>query len=193
MSVQNVVLGELVRRRGYGYQLHDRLRELLIDVFGFSETAVYPALQSLERRGLIVAVDRVPSRREDRWTNPRIVYEATPEGEKRYRQWMAQPTRKTPLREELHLKLISATVEDVPALLDALDCIEEDCCRCLADVSAHPLAARQPGSPRADTFGATLVQDAVVGHLQATLEWVERSRSALETLAADTRRSALDR
>jgi DNA-binding PadR family transcriptional regulator len=181
--VQNVVLGELVRRRGYGYQLHDRLRELLTDVFGFSETAVYPALQALEKRGLIVEVDRAPSRRDERWSNPRIVYEATPAGERFYRDWIAQPTRKTPLREELHLKLIGAGPADVPALLDALDGVEDDCCRRLAEIAAHPLVRRQPGGPSSGSFGALLVQDALVTHLQTTLEWVERSRSALQHLA----------
>lgn len=181
--MQNVVLGELVRRRGYGYQLHDRLRELLTDVFGFSETAVYPALQALEKRRLIVEVDRAPSRRDDRWSNPRIIYAATPAGERFYREWIAQPTRKTFLREELHLKLIGAGTADVPAMLEALDDVEDDCCRQLAEIVAHPLVARQPGSPGSSAFGAILVQDALVTHLQATLEWVARSRSALAGVA----------
>lgn len=184
MSVQNVVLGELVRRRGYGYQLNDRLRELLIDVFGFSETVVYPALQALEKRGLIVEVDRVPSRRDDRWSNPRIVYEATPEGEQRFREWMAGPTRMTPLREELHMKLICAVPGDVPALFGALDAVEDDCCRRLAEIAEQPLLARRSRGDACSAFGALLVQDALVAHLQTTLEWVERSRSALANLAS---------
>lgn len=182
--MQNVVLGELVKRRGYGYQLHDRLRELLTDVFGFSETAVYPALQALEKRGLIVEVDRAPSRRDDRWSNPRIVYEATPAGERAYREWIAQPIRKTPLREELHLKLIGAGPADAPAMLDALDEVEDDCCRRLAEIVARPLVERQPGGAAGNGFGAVLVQDALVMHLQATLEWVGRSRAALANLTA---------
>jgi len=190
VSVQNVVLGELVRRRGYGYQLHDRLRELLTDVFGFSETAVYPALQALEKRGLIVEVARAPSRRDDRWSNPRIVYEATPAGERAYREWIAQPVKKTPLREELHLKLIGAGPADVPAMLEALDDVEDDCCRRLADIVARPLVDRQPGGPGTNGFGAVLVQDALVTHLQATLEWVERSRAALARLTASEGRAA---
>lgn len=191
MSVQNIVLGELVRQRGYGYQLQDRLRELFIDVFGFSETAVYPALQALERRGLIEAVDRIPAHRGERWTNPRIVYEITDEGRRRFHAWMAAPARKTPLREELHMKLMCARPEDVPALVDALLTVEAECRERLADIVARPLAARQPGTD-AETetetdgdFGAAIVQDGVVSHLQATLEWTERSRTALERLAAD--------
>lgn len=174
-----------MRRRGYGYQLHDRLRELLTDVFGFSETAVYPALQALEKRRLIVEVDRAPSRRDDRWSNPRIIYAATPAGERFYRDWIAQPTRKTFLREELHLKLIGAGPSDVPAMLAALDAVEDDCCRQLSEIVAHPLVERQPGGQGSGGgFGAILVQDALVTHLQATLEWVERSRSALTHVAA---------
>lgn len=184
VSVQNIVLGELVRQRGYGYQLQDRLRELFVDVFGFSETAVYPALQTLERRGLIEAVDRIPAHRGERWTNPRIVYEVTDEGRRRFHAWMAAPARKTPLREELHMKLMCAGPEDVPVLVDALLSVEAECRERLADVVARPLADRQPQLEPDAGFGAALVQDGVVSHLQATLAWAERSRAALEQLAA---------
>lgn len=189
--MQNVVLGELMRRRGYGYQLHDRLRDVLGDVFGFSDTVVYPALQALAQRGLIVEVDRIPSRRDDHWANqrnPRIIYEATPAGERHYREWIAAPTRKSPLREELHLKLIGAGPAELPLLLDALDSVEDDCCKRLAEIAARPLMERHPGGARSGALGSILVQDALVSHLQTTLEWVERSRAGISNLAASVAR-----
>ncbi|ADB52063.1 PadR family transcriptional regulator [Conexibacter woesei] len=179
MSVQNVVLGQLVRRRGYGYELRDRLRELFSDVLGLSDTAVYPALEALERKGLIVEVEREPARREERWSNPRVVYEATPEGRSHFRRWMAEPARKAPLREELHMKLMIAEPEDVPALIEALRKVEDECRAQLRKIIEHPLDADR--NPRAQTpaFGPTLVQDGVISHLQTTMEWAQRSRSAL--------------
>jgi DNA-binding PadR family transcriptional regulator len=188
--VQNVVLGELVRRRGYGYQLQDRLREVLTDLFGFSDTAVYPALQALAQRGLIVEVDRVPSGRSERWSTQRIIYEATPAGEKHYRAWLSESSRKTPLREELHLKLIGAGPGELPLLLDALDAVEDDCCRRLAEIAARPLVDRHSGATGTGSLGAALVQDALVSHFQTTLEWVERSRSAISNVASTPARPA---
>lgn len=52
MSIQNVVLGELIRRRGYGYgyEIRDQLGEIS-EVLGYSDTFVYAALDALARRG----------------------------------------------------------------------------------------------------------------------------------------------
>lgn len=52
MSVQNVVLGELIKRRGYGYgyELRDQMREFS-EALGYSDTFVYAALLALGLRG----------------------------------------------------------------------------------------------------------------------------------------------
>jgi DNA-binding PadR family transcriptional regulator len=184
MSVQNVVLGQLVRRRGYGYEIADRLRGLFDDVFGFSGTAVYPALTALEKKGLIVEVDREPLLRAARWSHPRVVYEATAAGREHFRRWMEQPPRKTPLREELHMKLILAQPGDVPALLDALRAVEDQCHAQLARIVDRAPGDGPPLGARSSAFGSALVQDGVVAHLRTTLEWSQRSRGALQQLTA---------
>lgn len=183
MSVQNVVLGQLVRRRGYGYEIADRLRDLFGDVFGFSGTAVYPALTALEKKGLIVEVDRGPRAGDAPWPHPRVVYEATAAGRDHFHSWMQQPARKTPLREELHMKLILAQPDDVPALLDALRAVEEQCRDQLARIVERG-DDEQPLGARSSAFGSALVQDGVVAHLRTTVEWSQRSRSALQELGA---------
>lgn len=175
MSVQNVVLGQLIGRPSYGYELRDRLRSLYSDVLGLSDGAVYAALGALARRGLVAAVEDA-TRRPDQ----RVYYEITDDGIRHYREWKATAPRKAPLREELHLQLITATEEDVPALVEATRTFEDECRAQLRQLLERPLDGPAGSAIRGGAFGATLVQDAVVSHLQAMMEWAQRSRRALE-------------
>ena len=56
MSVKHAVLGLVIERPGYGYELIQRL-EQRIEGWRPSETAVYPALRSLRMEGMIRARD----------------------------------------------------------------------------------------------------------------------------------------
>ena len=190
MSVQNVVLGELIKRRGYGYgyELRDQMREFS-EALGYSDTFVYAALVALERQGLVTVVERdggqAPSGRpaartaRSRQSASRVYYEVTDAGRERYRDWMSGPSRKTPLREELHMQLMAADPDDVPHLIEALRDFEEQCRAQLRQVMERPLGSR---SSRGSALGATLVHDALVSHLQTSMEWAQRTRAALQNL-----------
>jgi DNA-binding PadR family transcriptional regulator len=193
VSVQNVVLGELIKRRGYGYgyELRDQMREFA-EALGYSDTFVYAALVALERQRLVTVVERdggdgeradasrpVPPRARSRQSASRVYYEVTDAGRRRYRDWMAAAPRKTPLREELHMLLMAADPEDAPQLVAALRDFEEQCRTQLRQIIDRPLGS-QPG--RARSVGAALVHDALVSHLQTSMEWAQRTRAALERL-----------
>jgi DNA-binding PadR family transcriptional regulator len=190
VSVQNVVLGELIKRRGYGYgyELRDQMREFS-EALGYSDTFVYAALVALERQGLVSVVERDeqqpprhPAARtpRSRQSASRVYYEVTDAGRARYRDWMSGAPRKTPLREELHMQLMAADREDVPHLIEALRDFEEQCRAQLRQVMERPLGSR---SPRSSAIGATLVHDALVSHLQTSMEWAQRTRAALRNLS----------
>jgi DNA-binding PadR family transcriptional regulator len=190
VSVQNVVLGELIKRRGYGYgyELRDQMREFS-EALGYSDTFVYAALVALERQGLVTVVDRDGEQTDPRHPRPRtarssqsasrVYYEVTDSGRERYRDWMTGAPRKTPLREELHMQLMAADPEDVPHLIGALRDFEEQCRVQLRQVMERPLGSH---SPRATAIGATLVHDALVSHLQTSMEWAQRTRTSLQNL-----------
>lgn len=190
VSVQNVVLGELIKRRGYGYgyELRDQMREFS-EALGYSDTFVYAALVALERQGLVSVIERGgeqagsgrPAARtaRSRQSASRVYYEVTEAGRARYRDWMSGPPRKAPLREELHMQLMAAEPGDMPHLVEALQDFEEQCRVQLRLVMERPLGSR---SPRANGIGATLVHDALVSHLQTSMEWAQRTRTALQNL-----------
>lgn len=185
VSVQNVVLGELIKRRGYGYgyELRDQMREFS-EALGYSDTFVYAALVALEKQGLVTVVERASEdpdarRARSRQSASRVYYEVTGEGRRHFREWMANAPRKTPLREELHMQLMAADPEDLPRLVEALHDFEEQCRAQLRTVMERPLGTH---APRRHQVGATLVHDALVSHLQTSMEWAQRTRTALGNL-----------
>ncbi len=184
MSVQNVVLGELIKRRGYGYgyELRDQMREFS-EALGYSDTFIYAALVALERQGLVAVVTRDGERSEtaqrSRQSASRVYYEVTEAGRARYRTWMSGRPRKTPLREELLMQLMAADPEDVPQLVEALRDFEEQCRTQLRRIIERPLGS---APARRHPLGATFVHDALFAHLQTSMEWAQRTRGALQSL-----------
>lgn len=179
MSVQNVVLGQLIQRRGYGYELADRLKDSTV-AFGLSEAAIYGALKGLLRRGLIVEAGRADARPGDWQRGQRVIYEATDSGRSHFRSWMESAPRKAPLREELHMQLLVATEEDVPLLIASLAELQDECREDLARVLALSFEEQEWPHARISRFGAPLVRDALAAHLQATMDWAQRARRSLE-------------
>lgn len=180
MSIQNVVLGQLIQHRGYGWEVRERLRAFG-DAFAISESAVYMALNKLSERELIVEVGREASEGSGGWkAAQRRIYAATPKGQDFFDRWMSATVRKTPLREELHMQLIVAQDADIPALLGSFDEFEASCRTQLARIFACPLDTSASANVRVSTWGARSVQRSLVSHLQASIEWAQNERRALE-------------
>ena len=107
MSMKYAVLGLLVERRGYAYDIARRFEDTVGPAFHVHYGAIYQALDALERdaliRGALREHDELSERR--RRTGPRVVYETTDEGIDAYEQWIPTPARVEPLRGELALKV----------------------------------------------------------------------------------------
>ncbi len=84
MSVKYAVLGLLVQRRGYGYDLVQRFEEQIGPGWQLNAGAIYVALDKLEQDGLVRPIateDAMPAtRRRTVRGAPRVVYEPTERG-----------------------------------------------------------------------------------------------------------------
>jgi DNA-binding PadR family transcriptional regulator len=178
VSVQNVVLGELIRRRGYayGYELLDQLRDLP-EMLGYSDSVIYASLGGLEKKGFVKERSRGSAHAGTRQASTRVYYEVTAEGERHYREWMAEMPGKSPLREDLHLLLLSAGPADIPHLIGALIEFEEQCRKQLRGLVDRPLGTFHPENR---SVGTVAVQDGLVSHLQTSMEWAQRTRRSLQ-------------
>lgn len=170
LSTKHVVLGLLIERPGYGYDLQQRL-DTRLGFLGLSETVVYKTLDRLERDGLI---EEIPGggRARTRRGMERVMYRATPLGIQQFRAWIAQPSERAVVRDELQAKLIIVEPECLPSLLDVAEAQEREC---LAELNAlqRPSLGRaaSPDVPWQDA-ARMMVEDVSVRWLQCLVEWL---------------------
>jgi DNA-binding PadR family transcriptional regulator len=162
MSLKHAVLALIVERRGYGYELVQRFEERVGPGWRLNPSAVYPALDQLERDGLATSAPRRGGTRR----SPRVVYAPTPAGAAALDAWLeAASPPPEPVRAEVYLLLAFAPDEHRPALARRL-ATHEGACR--------ELLARYPRT--APSAGAALVDAAVVARLRAELAWLADAR-----------------
>lgn len=183
MSVKHAVLGLLLERRSYGYELGQRLSGRVGPAWPLSPSAVYAALDQLEAAGVVEGQLREavgqqagrPSRR-----GGRVVYAPSSKGVEVFRRWIESPSaRREPLRSELQLKVAFARPEDVDALLRTLDREERELLRVHAEcVTARP-GLDGAGAEDWSVMAAGLIRAAALRRVEAELAWIEDARNAL--------------
>lgn len=127
MSAKHAVLGLVVERPGYGYQLAQRLSARL-GASAFAPSGVYAALDRLAREGLVSPAGGPEPTSGDSGRAARTTYRATHAGERRFEAWMLSSSPPPPLRDELHIKIALCRPRDVPRLVE--------------NIHGHELAAR---------------------------------------------------
>jgi DNA-binding PadR family transcriptional regulator len=184
LSHKFAVLGLLVERRGYGYELVQRLEERAGAALRVRQGAVYRALRELEREDLARSAphERDVATESER-ANPRIVFEATDKGVSVFREWLGAPVRSDPFRHELTLKVALSRLEDAPTLLGVIEDYEISCLERLE--SEYGSADAAPAAACADwlTAGA-LTRELELRLLNAELEWVRDLRRAVAAAVA---------
>ncbi|HEY4277650.1 MAG TPA: PadR family transcriptional regulator [Conexibacter sp.] len=174
------VLGLLIERRAYGYELANRLHERLGPGFRAAVGAVYVSLDQLSKEGLVVESKRVQVGRQ-----VKVYYEATELGQRRFAQWMGQPPTREPLRGELYLKLAVARDDDLRALHEGLERLERNC-QCELEEQARTLDVEADDGVSAAAAGAGI---AIVGdevRWPDAVRWLAHA-AAVERLQADLR------
>ncbi len=187
MSAKYAVLGLVIERPGYGYQLAQRLEERF-GSSGFAPSGVYSALDQLSRDEFVRAAREMgpgPARR----AAPRMIYEATAEGVEHFESWMLGSSSAPPLRDELHMKIALCRPSDLPRLIDMVYGQELACMGRLRDLKQlsdmEGAGVRQEWS----TLMRVLSRDAEVASWRARIEWLQSARELLERLLQEATRS----
>lgn len=183
MSTKHVVLGLVIERSGYGYDLQQRIDQRF-GFLGLSDTVVYRALDRLEEDGHVV-VSRRKEYGQTRRGSPRIVYSATPTGQNEFLHWMAQPIRRALVREELHVKLVLAEPRDYRELIEQSFAIEEQYVAELRSLTRPPLHELVDSEMPWREVASILVDDACATRLQGSIEWLQRVRGVMRRRLAD--------
>lgn len=129
MPVKHAVLGLVVERRGYGYELASRLNDRLGSAFEVPTGTVGAAIKTLKDAEHIEVV-----KKEMRGDQMRVWYGATPAGRAHFEAWMDEPLVREPMRGELYLKFAVTDSRRVPILRESFERLELEC---LADIAMH--------------------------------------------------------
>ncbi len=187
MSAKHAILGLVIERPGYGYQLAQRLEER----FGsssFAPSGVYSALDQLSRDELVRAAGEMgpgPARR----SAPRMIYEATELGVSHFEAWILGSSPTPPLRDELHMKIALCRPGNLPRLIDLIYGQELACVGRLQDLTQSSERERITDD-REDwsTMMRTLAKDAEIALWEARIEWLQTARELLAGLVKQSER-----
>ena len=170
LSTKHVVLGLLIERPGYGYDLMKRARSRF-GFLGLSENFVYKTLERLEQDGWIEDIgDKRPG--GTRRGAPRVMYRVTPVGWVRFKAWMATPSERAVLRDELQAKLSLSEPDDLPELLSVAEAQAAECVAELAALQRPVLAHVAELAVPWNHAAVMMVDDLNARWLQALVDWL---------------------
>ncbi|HMJ01478.1 MAG TPA: PadR family transcriptional regulator [Conexibacter sp.] len=178
LSTKHVVLGLVIERPGYGYELQQRL-DRRFAFLGLSDRAVYRMLDRLQRDGLIEPAYEKQAGRTSRGA-PRLVYTATPAGHDEFGRWIAEPCEIAVVREEVHVKVVLSQAPNFPRVIELTEKLEQACLaamRELQQASAPSLEELADPAFPWETAAVVLVDDAEAARLQSYIDWLQRVRT----------------
>lgn len=136
LSTKHAVLGLMVDEPSYGY----RLQREVADRLGFlrlADSATYKILGRLEEDGLVEEAGELVDNQTRRGPR-RVLYRATREGRLEFQRWMASPSDRGVLRDELQAKLAVSRTSDIPLLLQVAEDHARECMAELARLTRRP-------------------------------------------------------
>jgi DNA-binding PadR family transcriptional regulator len=125
LSTKHVVLGLLIERPGYGYDLQQRLNTRF-SFLGLSEKVTYRVLDSLKKESWIEQVGIKQVGGTERGA-PRLIYGATVSGQEEFSRWIAEPCEIGTPREEVHVKLVLSQPPNWPRVIELTEKLEQQC------------------------------------------------------------------
>jgi DNA-binding PadR family transcriptional regulator len=170
LSTKHVVLGLLIERPGYGYDLIKRVRTRF-GYLGLSESFVYRTLERLETEGCIEDIGEKAIGGTRRGA-PRVRYRATAVGRQQFKDWMTTPSQRAVVRDTLQAKLGLSEPDDLPELLAQAEAQAADCVAELAALRRPAFVQVAESEVPWHHAAVMMVDDLNVRLLQALADWL---------------------
>jgi DNA-binding PadR family transcriptional regulator len=179
MSARHALLGLLLDRAGYPYQLADRLQQRLGPAWEVNSGQLYQTVKALERDGLIERVHGGTGDHEDRH-----VFAITDEGVDEFERWFDQAPDTVRLsRRPLLVKITFAGPRRLQDAIAKLDAYERECAQRLAETACMREELPVDGALlRADHLLLRLNLSTDIFQLEAELHWARQAREMLTWL-----------
>lgn len=189
-AVNWAVLGLVIERPSYGYELFQRLERRYGGVLDPPISQIYAALNALERAELIEPLpeaqrtaEREPTARPTAKRQPKVHYRATAGGARAFREWIAEGMRDDPQHAEL-LRRIAGTAatgfDRAGTMRELVDAYER---ACVEEASRMPLPPARSATTPAVAAGELverLVLAARRGLLDAHFSWIDYARKEID-------------
>ena len=184
MAAKHVLLGLLLDRPAYPYQLADRMQQRLGPSWKVRSGPLYQAVGGLERDQLIERVESVPTVRGDRH-----VYSITERGIEEFERWFEQTADTVRLSRPLLVKITFAGPDRLARAMSKVDEYERDCAERLTATAAicETLPATDGGLLRADHLLLRLNLSSDIYALEGELRWAQDARELLTLLTEEKR------
>jgi DNA-binding PadR family transcriptional regulator len=200
-AVNWAVLGLVIERPSYGYELFQRLERRYGGVLDPPISQIYAALNALERAALIEplpeearTLDADDGLRRAARRQPKVHYRATASGARAFRIWVAEQIREDPRHVELLRRIAGAAaagVDRTGTMRELVDAYER---ACVEEASKLPLPPARAGVTPAAAAGE-LVERRVLaarrGLLDAHFAWIAYARKEIEAFER-TREGTID-
>lgn len=184
--MKNAVLGLLVERPGYGYDLIRRFNERFGAAWRLNQSTIYAALDVLDKEQLVVGRARdagdAPAGSVQRYR--KVIYEPTAKGTETFLTWLTAPVPEVePMRAAIFLKIGLTKQEHSLALIQVLDAQIDACTNELAErLAGYELDAGRTAAVSWEVAAGWFINDAAITRLQADLVWLRRVRAGAEAL-----------
>jgi DNA-binding PadR family transcriptional regulator len=122
-SVQWALLGLVIARPSYGYELANRLEREFDGLLRLSSLSyVYTSLKALEARGLVKEVEGKGGTRQ-----PKQRYLATAKGERRFRESFAEQIREDFRRSQILARQLAVFAHQPQLGIELVECVRQVC------------------------------------------------------------------
>lgn len=174
------VLGLVIEKPSYGYELARRLERRFDGLLAVSASNVYTTLDRLVKHGMVEEID--PDLPTSRRRQRRLHYRATADGARAYRRWLALRLHGDELRRELLVRLASISMRGPVALEELLGLYEAACI-----VDGEGMERAGSGARDAELMPGLMRRLFELERrmmLATQLEWVAHAREELRRFAA---------
>jgi DNA-binding PadR family transcriptional regulator len=188
-AVNWAVLGLVIERPSYGYELFQRLERRYGGVLDPPISQIYAALNALERAELIEPLpeaQRTTAPEPARPTakrQPKVHYRATAGGARAFRAWIAEGMRDDPQHAEL-LRRIAGTAaagfDRAGTMRELVDAYERACVEEASRVPLPPARSATTPAVAAGELVERLVLAARRGLLDAHFMWIDYARKEID-------------
>jgi DNA-binding PadR family transcriptional regulator len=185
MSAKHALLGLLLDRPAYPYQLADRMEQRLGPSWRVNSGSLYNTVKALERDGLIERVNKDPGVQDERH-----VFQITQRGVGEFESWFGKANDGVRLpRRPLLLKITFAGPHRLAQAIEKIDEYELECAERLNATAGMHEALPGPEHEllRADNLLLRLNLSSDIYALEGELRWAQQARELLSWLSEQER------